>query len=218
MWGDEERENTEREINEKDGEEHENERRDEGLSKGVGVEELRDGEGEQLHGAGGEDREQEREEAKSQDKSTEEQRVTEGQKGKEGDSQEVLHQSISRETTTHSDRQEEELIESSDWSEVTAAKKSQDNSADTCNTQGHEENTQSFLPSQEIHTPLLESTPRSPDNTQPADDDTHAAKNTHAPLSSAPPGEDGQSSQSETVNLLYRYCLLFLPIQQFISF
>lgn len=215
MWGDEEREDTEKGINEKDGVEHENERREEGIRNGVRGEELRDGEGEQLQGAGGE----EKEEAKPQDESAEEERVIEGQTREEGDSQEVLHQSISIETTTPSDRQEEERVESSDWSEVTAAERSQENTADTCtsgdhNTHGHEENTHGYLPLQEIHTPLLENTHRSQENTHPADGDTCASQNTQASstsvnknlsdlsehTSSAPPGEDNQTPQSETVN------------------
>eukprot|EP00064_Thunnus_orientalis_P011645 superscaffoldBa00001698_g11676 len=85
MWGDEEREDTERGINEKDGVVHENERREEGVTNGVGGEELRDGEGEQLQGARGED-----EEAKSQDESAEEQQVIEG---KTREVSEVFHQS-----------------------------------------------------------------------------------------------------------------------------
>lgn len=220
MWGDEEREDTERGINEKDRVEHENERREEGVTNGVGGEELRDGEGEQqLQGARGEE-----EEAKSQDESAEEQQVIEGKTREVGDSQEVLHQSITIETTTPSDRQEEEHVESSDWSEVTVAERSQENTADTCtsgdgNTRGHEENTQSLLPSQEIHTPPLENTHRSPENTHPADDNTSAAKDTnassssvntnlsnlgvHTPLSSAPPEEDNQTPQSETVSEVF---------------
>ncbi|KAM7420438.1 hypothetical protein PAMA_014927 [Pampus argenteus] len=201
MWGDEERKDAERGINEKDRVEHENERREEC----VGEEGLRDGEGEQLQGAEGADREQEKEEAKSQDESVEE-RLIEEQTG-EGGFQEVLNQSsinssISTETTTPSDRQED--VES-----LTAAeRKTQENTAVTCtsgddNTCGHEENTHSFLPSQEIHTPFLE-------NTRPADDETCAAKNTnlpdssvHASLSSAPPGQDNQTLQSETVSEVF---------------
>lgn len=195
MWGDEEREDTEEGMKEeyRTEQEGEDERaREEGRRNGVEGEEWRDGEGERLEVA----------EDKSQGGSAEEVQVIEGETEKEGELENRGAQQGSQELlqiTTPSDRQDE------------AGEKSQGNTTDSC-TPPAEDNTQTFLSPES--TPLLEE--RTQENTHPADEKTRAATNTrtssssggtnscdlsgHTPLSSAPPGEDGQTPHSERVN------------------
>ncbi|XP_044063823.1 zinc finger protein ZFAT-like isoform X2 [Siniperca chuatsi] len=208
MWGDEEREDTEEGMKEEHRIEKEGEDErtiEEGRRNGVGEEEWREGEGEQLRVAASEDRVQEKEEerANSLGESAEEVQVIEGETGKELEnggaqqgSQELLHQAISMETTPPPERQDE----------ATAVEKSQDNVADSCNPAAeivhrHEDSAQTFLSPESIHTPLLEGSTE--EGTPPADENTHAAKNTHTSLSSAPPREDRQTPQSEKVSEVF---------------
>uniref|UniRef100_A0A8C9XWH9 Zinc finger and AT-hook domain containing n=1 Tax=Sander lucioperca TaxID=283035 RepID=A0A8C9XWH9_SANLU len=130
------------------------------------------------HGGGIEDVEQEKEEeqAKSQGESAEEMQRKEGElenRSAQQDSQELPHQAISTETTTPSDRQDE----------ATAGEKSQDSTVDTCTAAAGDDTPESS------HTPHLED--RTQENKHPADE------NTQTP--SAPPVEDKQTPQSETV-------------------
>ncbi|XP_018541390.1 zinc finger protein ZFAT isoform X2 [Lates calcarifer] len=206
MWGDEERADSGRGMNEEQRTEQEGEdgtMRQGGGMNGVRGEEWPDGEVEQLEVAVREVVEQEeREEAKIQSGIAEEVQVTELETGKEGeienggvqkDSQGV----ISEETT---DRQDE----------ATAGEPSQANTTDSCtpiaqNTGRHEHNTQTFLSPESIHISLLE------DRTQK---NTHVGKKIHTtsssgnadvpglgvhiPLSSsAPLGEEDQTPHSE---------------------
>ncbi|XP_070823374.1 zinc finger protein ZFAT isoform X2 [Chaetodon trifascialis] len=211
VWGEEERGDAEGEMKEEGRIEQEGEderMREEGRRNGVGGEEWPDGKGEQLEVAASEDGEQwtEGERAKSQGEGAEEGQVIEGVTGNEGQlenrcSQEVHHQ----ETTTPSYGR----------AEATAEAKTQDNTTDSC-TPAAEDNTQTFLSPEGIHSALLEH--RTQENTHPSDESTRAAKNTHMSsssgnanlcdlgvhthLSSAPPGDDGQNPQSERVNYL----------------
>ncbi|XP_074510287.1 zinc finger protein ZFAT isoform X2 [Sebastes fasciatus] len=189
MWGDEEREDTEKGMKEKIRIEPEGEderTREEGRRNGVGGEEWRDhGEGEQLKVAVSEDGEKE-EQAKSQGESAEEVQGKEGElenRGAQQGSQE-LHQAVSTETATSSDRQ----------GEATAGETSQDITADACSSTAGDD-TQTILPPESSHTPLVED--RTQENTQPADESTQT------PLSSAPPGEDGQTPHSERVSEVF---------------
>lgn len=192
MWWDEEREDTDRGMKEEHRIEQEGEgerTREEGSRNGVGGGEWQDGEGERLKVAASEDREQEKEEeqAKSQGESAREVQVIEGETGKENgnaqqSSQEVLHQAISVETTTPSDRQDE----------APAGEKSEENTADSCTPAAQGDTLRATTES--IHTPLLED--RIQGNTHQADENTHTSS------SSAPPGEDGQTPHSERVNSL----------------
>lgn len=182
MWGDEERDDPDNGMEEElrieqDGEDERT--REGGRRDGVGGEEWRDGEGEQLKVAASEDVEQEKEEeqAKSQGESAEEMQRKEGElenRSAQQDSQELPHQAISTETTTPSDRQDE----------ATAGEKSQDSTVDTCTAAAGDDTPESS------HTPHLED--RTQENKHPADE------NTQTP--SAPPVEDKQTPQSETVN------------------
>lgn len=206
MWGDEEREDAERGMKEEQSVKHKGEdnRREEDRINGVGKEVWQDGEGEQPEVA---EREQEREEAKSQDESTEVQ-VIEGEIGNgdaQEDSQEVLQRVGSIETTTFSDRQDE----------ATAGEKSLDNNLCTPAAENicrHEENTHISLSSERIHTTDLED--RTQENTHPSDEDTFASTNTRtasllgnanlsdmrAPVSSSPPAEQDHTPHSVKVN------------------
>lgn len=212
MWGDEEREgmNEEHRIEQAGEDERTGE---EGGRNGVRGVEWQDGDGQQMEVAVTDNREEkEKERDKAWGESAEEVQVIEGEKGKEGelenrsaqqDSQELLHQAISMETTTLADRQDE----------AKAGEKSLDNMTDSC-IPATEDNSQTFLSPESIHTPLMED--RTQENTHPADENTDAAKNmctslssgntivcdvtvnTH--LSSAPKAEDGQTPDSERVN------------------
>uniref|UniRef100_UPI003AB012D7 zinc finger protein ZFAT n=1 Tax=Centroberyx gerrardi TaxID=166262 RepID=UPI003AB012D7 len=183
-------------------------RREEDRRNAVGGEEWRDGEGERLKAGAREERAQEEEEerANCQDERTEEEQRIEGETGKKGElengcsepgSQGTVHQKVSIETTTPTDRQEGECMKAADWSEATAGEKSQDSTADTHtpvseNTHRPEENTHTSLSSENIHTPAFDNTYRTQENTRtpllenthPADENTHAAKNTHTSSSS----------------------------------
>ncbi|XP_070767746.1 zinc finger protein ZFAT [Enoplosus armatus] len=143
MSGDEEREDTVEGMKEEHGLEREGEdertREEEGSRNGIEGEEWRDGEGGQLEVAVTEEKEVEL--AKFEGESAEEVQVIEEETGKDRElenggaqegSQEVLHQTISMETTAPSDRQEE----------ATAGEKSQDNTADSgCPADNTQENT-----------------------------------------------------------------------------
>lgn len=205
MWGDEEREDTEegtKEDHRKEQEGEDERAREEGRRNCLGGDEWQDGEGEQLKVA--EDREQEKEgeQAKSQGESAEEVQVVEGEMVKEGELENGGAQQGSQEllqTTTPCDRQDE------------AGAKSQGDTMDSC-TPAAEDNAQTFLSPES--TPLLED--RTQETTQPGDENTRAAKNTHTssssggtnscdvsvhtPLSSAPPRKDRQTPHSERVN------------------
>ncbi|XP_051263812.1 zinc finger protein ZFAT isoform X3 [Dicentrarchus labrax] len=206
MWGDEEGEDMEERMKEarRIEQEGENERtREEGGRNGVG------GEGEQLEVAANENREQEREGERATSQG-EEVQVIVGEGGKEGElenggakqgSQAELHQAISVETTTPTDRRDE----------VTTREKSQDNTLDSC-TPAAEDNTQTVISLQSIQPPVL--VDGTQQNTHLADENKNTrtslpSGNTnlcdlsvHTNLSSAPPGEDGQTPPSERVNLL----------------
>ncbi|XP_078109507.1 zinc finger protein ZFAT isoform X1 [Sander vitreus] len=179
MWGDEERDDPDNGMEEElrieqDGEDERT--REGGRRNCVGGEEWRDGEGEQLKVAASEDVEQEENQAKSQGESAEEMQRKEGElenRSAQQDSQELLHQAISTETTTPSDRQDE----------ATAGEKSQDSTADTGTPAAGDDTPESS------HTPHLED--RTQENKHPADE------NTQTP--SAPPVEDKQTPHSETV-------------------
>ncbi|XP_019131427.2 zinc finger protein ZFAT isoform X1 [Larimichthys crocea] len=193
MWGDEEREDPEEGMKEEHRIEQENEEertREEGGKNDVGGEE-------HLELAASKDREQgeEGEGVKSQGESAEELQVINGVtgKGSQQGSQEVLHEAISMETTTPSDRRDE----------ATAEEKSQDG------TDSHppeaEENTQTFVSAGINHTPLLDA--RTQENTHPAPPKnsltSSSSGNTdscdldgHTHLSSTPP-DDRQTPQSE---------------------
>ena len=212
MWGDDEREGMNEEVRIEQAGEDERTGEEEGR-KGVRRVEWQDGEGQQMEVAVMDNREEKEEERdKAQGESAEEVQVIEGETAKEGelenrsvqqDSQELLHQSISMETTTLADRQHE----------AEAGEKSLDNMTDSC-IPATEDNSPTFLSPESVHTPLLED--RTQENTHPADENTHAAKkistssssgntivcdvtvNTH--LSSAPKSDDGQTPDSERVN------------------
>nr|XP_046255777.1 zinc finger protein ZFAT-like isoform X2 [Scatophagus argus] len=214
LRGDEEGEDTEEGMKEQSRMEGDDERtREDGGRNSVGGGELRDGEEKRLGVVVSEDREEENreEQAESQGESTEEVRVIKRQTGKGGDlenggtlqsSQEVLHQTISAQTITPSDREDQATTES------------QDDPSDSC-TPAAEDNTQTFLSPESIHTTVSED--RTQENT--ADENTCAAKSTHTPLpsgsanlcdlgedihlSSAPPGGDGQTSDSEKVSEVF---------------
>ncbi|XP_071326163.1 zinc finger protein ZFAT isoform X2 [Trachinotus anak] len=182
MWGDDEREDTERGMKEEHRIEQEDGR------NGGGGEEWPDGEMEQLEVAASEEREQEREEAKTQGESAEEAQVTEGETGKEGveigGAEQGSQEALCTETTTPTDRQEE----------ATAGEPSQANTVDSCTPAAehigtHEHNTQTFLLPESIHNPVLE------DRTQ---ENTPSAKNIHTSSSSAPSGEECQHSEKES--------------------
>ncbi|XP_039661132.1 zinc finger protein ZFAT-like isoform X3 [Perca fluviatilis] len=179
MWGDEERGDPANGMEEelRIEQEGEDERaREGGRRNGVGGEKWRDGEGEQLKVAASEDVEQEKEEehAKPQGESAEEMQRKEGElenRSAQQDSQELLHQAISTETTTPSDGQDE----------ATAGEKSQDSTAGACTPAAGDDTPESS------HTPHSED--RTQENKHPADE------NTQTP--SAPPGEDRQTPNSE---------------------
>ncbi|XP_029308329.1 zinc finger protein ZFAT isoform X2 [Cottoperca gobio] len=184
MWGDDEREDAEKEEVRIEQEEGDERTREEGRRNGVGGEEL--GEGELLKRAASGDGKQQREEeqAKCQGESAEEvqgkdEELENG--GAQQGSQERLHQAISTETTTPSDR----------LFEATAGEKSHVNTVDAC-TPAAGDDAQTFVSLQSSHTPLLKD--RTQENTHSADE------NTHTPLSSAPSGEDGQTAHSERVS------------------
>ncbi|XP_041798409.1 zinc finger protein ZFAT-like isoform X2 [Chelmon rostratus] len=209
VWGDEDiRIDAEGEMKEEGRIEREGEdesMREEGRRNGVGGGEWRNGEGEQLEVAASVDGEEmtEGDRAKSAD-SAEEVQVIEGVTGNEAElenrgaqqgSQEVLHQAISTEPTSSSERR----------AEAAAEEESQDNT-DPCTPAAE----QTFLSPESIHTALMED--RTKENTHPTDESTRAAKNTNTPLSaslcdlgvhthlsSAPPGDDGQNPQSGRV-------------------
>ncbi|KAM6935127.1 zinc finger protein ZFAT isoform 3-T3 [Lycodopsis pacificus] len=189
MWGDEEREDVEKGMKgdprmEQEGEDER--MSEEGRINGVGGEECRDGEVERLKVAASEDGEQEEEQAKSQGERAEDvpgKGELENGSEQQG-SQDRLHQAISTETTTPSDRRDE----------ATAGEKSQDNTADTC-TPAAGDDTQTCLSPESSHTPLLEN--RTPENTHPADE------NTQTRLSSAPSGDDSQTPPSESVSEVF---------------
>ncbi|XP_036931451.1 zinc finger protein ZFAT-like isoform X2 [Acanthopagrus latus] len=215
MWGDDEREGMNEEVRIEQAGEDERTGEEEGR-KGVRRVEWQDGEGQQMEVAVMDNREEKAEERdKAQGESAEEVQVIEGETAKEGelenrsvqqDSQELLHQSISMETTTLADRQHE----------AEAGEKSLDNMTDSC-IPATEDNSPTFLSPESVHTPLLED--RTQENTHPADENTHAAKkistssssgntivcdvtvNTH--LSSAPKSDDGQTPDSERVSEVF---------------
>ncbi|TKS81840.1 Zinc finger protein ZFAT [Collichthys lucidus] len=186
MWGDEEREGDriEQEVEEE-------RTREEGGKNDVGGEEHLE------RGTASKDREQgeEGEGAKSQGESAEELQVINRVTGKglqEG-SQEVLHEAISMETTTPSDRRDE----------ATAEEKSQDGT--DSHTPEAEGNTQTFVSPGINHAPLLDD--RTQENTHPAPPKnsltSSSSGNTdscdldgHTHLSSTP-ADDRQTPQSE---------------------
>ncbi|KAI3360855.1 hypothetical protein L3Q82_013075 [Scortum barcoo] len=194
VWGDEEREETEEGTKEdhRTEQEREDERtREEGRRNGVGREEWRDGEGEQLKVAEVGEQEKEEEQAKSQGERAEEVQVIDGETGKAGELEN---------TGAHEGSQE--LLQTNQGE---AGEMSQDNTADSC-TPSAEDNAQTFLsPEGRMDTPLLE------DRTQ---ENTSSAQNTQAslspgganlcglsaPSSSTPPGEDRQNPYSEKVS------------------
>ncbi|XP_056301186.1 zinc finger protein ZFAT-like isoform X2 [Pseudoliparis swirei] len=187
MWGEGEREDTETGMKGDPRMEQEGEAesmREEDGQNGVGGEECRDGEVEQPKVATGEDKEQEEEQAKSPGEGAEDVRRKEGELengSAQHDSQDGLHQAISRETTTPSDGMDE----------ATAAEKPQDNTADTCSPAVGEDS-HTFVSAERSHTPVLEV--RTQGNAHAADE------NTQTPLASVPSGEDPQSPHLESVS------------------
>lgn len=187
MWGNEEREDAERGMKEEQSVKHKGEdnRREEDRINGVGEEVWQDGEEEQPEVG-----DREREEAKSQDESTEVQ-VIEGETGKgeihNGDalesSQEVIQQVVSIETTTFSDRQDE----------ATAGEKSHDNNS--CahaaeNICRHKENPHISISSENAN-----------------------SSDMRAPVPSSPPAEQEHTPHSEKVNS--RQILFFFKTKSF---
>lgn len=183
MWGNEDKEDPERGTTEEEQQDGKENRREDNIINSVEGEKGQGREGEHLEVA---ERMQEREEAKrsSEGKRAEEAQVMEGGTEKEGeqkDSQEILHQMISKENNISSDREDGEVdIEKS------------------------QHNTESCSPAAEI-IPREENNTQ--ENTRPSEVNIHGATDASSPsgnantssLSSVPEGEQGMT-HSEKVN------------------
>ncbi|XP_068426739.1 zinc finger protein ZFAT isoform X3 [Clinocottus analis] len=182
MWGDEEMGDTETGMKGDPSIEQEGEDErmgEEGGRNGVGGEECRDGEVERMKVAASEDKKQEEKRDKSQGERAEDVQGNGGglENGREQQgAQDRLHQAISTETTSPSDREDE----------ATAEEELQDNTADA-RTPAAGDDTHTFVSPESRHTPLLEI--RTQENTHPAEENTQT-----------PPGEDPQSPHSESVS------------------
>ncbi|XP_039974627.1 zinc finger protein ZFAT-like isoform X2 [Xiphias gladius] len=191
MWGDEGRVDTERGTQEEHRIEQEGEderMRQESRKNGVGGEEWPDGEVEQLEVAA-------REEAKAQGESAEEVLVTEGETGKKeeaenGGAQQGSQEAISIETTSPTDRKDE----------AAAGELSQANTADSCTPASEnigrcEQNTRTLLLPESTHSPLPED--RRTQETFSSVNANLPDLGVYTPLSSALPGEEGQTPHSD---------------------